>query len=62
MVVTSCCLLVVSFAYVATPDTLWVKKVNPEGNGCNRMAFSKGGYQLLAGTNRHNAFAAICYE
>jgi WD40 repeat protein len=59
MVVTYCCLLAVSFAYAATPDTLWVKKVHPEGNGCNSVAFSKDGSQLLAGTNCHNAFAKL---
>ena len=59
MVVTFCCLLVALFTYAAPPDTLWVRKVHPEGNGCNSVAFSKDGSQLLAGTNCHNAFAKL---
>ncbi|TAE88101.1 MAG: T9SS C-terminal target domain-containing protein [Bacteroidetes bacterium] len=59
MVAALCCLLVASLLYATPPDTLWVKKVHPEGNGCNSVAFSKDGSQLLAGTNCHNAFAKL---
>jgi WD40 repeat protein len=57
--VTICCLFVMACLHASPQDTLWVKKVHPEGNECNSVAFSKNGTQLLAGTNCHNAFAKL---
>ena len=47
------------YAYASPPDTLWVRKVHPQGNGCNSVCFSSNGAQVLAGTNCHNAFAKL---
>lgn len=59
LVVTICYLHAAMWTFAAPPDTLWVRKVHPEGNGCNSVAFSKNGKQLLAGTNCHNAYARL---